>query len=573
MGSLIRVKQRRAGVLVSLPSIVSEHSFECGDIYSLYPLCDWARDIGFSIIQLLPLNDTGYGYSPYSAISAFAIDPLYISLYKLGLPNQSRKKEIRTLHNHPNRIRNEKIKCIREYYDSHQKAALKEAVDFLDKQPWCYSYGTFRVLYETYEGKNWWEWPKEFQNPLAAKDFIFSERREEVMFWVYLQKIAYDQLSAVKVHLEDKGIYLKGDMPILTARNSCDVWEHPEYFYMDLQAGAPPDHFSQSGQTWGFPVLNWDVLQKNHYSWWKDRLTYLEHFFHLYRIDHVIGMYRIWAIPREDKTALKGWFHPQFGIETSEFLKAGIDPKSMEAKGLIHEFKPNHYIFYWDFWKEESYQSLPEETKTKLFPLSQLHITEEEKHWREAGEAILEIFESFSSMVPCAEDLGSVPSFIRDSLFERQMIGIDVVRWTRSFATGEYIDEDHYRENAISVLSTHDTSLVMDWWKNEGDLESNLKFFFDRVGKPRPESENQILEGLLEFVFQTKSIFCIQLFQDLALGVPDVLQNPEKHRINYPGTPDHSNWTYRFPILIEEFASDFQRNFTLRKLVHSSGRN
>lgn len=93
MGSLIRVKQRRAGVLVSLPSIVSEHSFECGDIYSLYPLCDWAKDIGFSIIQLLPLNDTGYGYSPYSAISAFAIDPLYISLYKLGLPNKSRKKK------------------------------------------------------------------------------------------------------------------------------------------------------------------------------------------------------------------------------------------------------------------------------------------------------------------------------------------------------------------------------------------------------------------------------------------------------------------------------------------------
>lgn len=569
----MNVKQRRAGVLVSLPSIVSEHSFECGDIYSLYPLSNWAKDIGFSIIQLLPLNDTGFGYSPYSAISAFAIDPLYISLHLLGLPIRSRKREIKTLHNNPNRVRSIKIKAIREHFETNEKEVLKETSLFLQQQPWCYSYVTFRVLYESFEGKNWWDWPKEFQNPYKAKDFIFTEKREEAMFWVYLQKIAYDQLSAVKLHLEDNGLYLKGDMPILTARNSCDVWEHPEYFLMDLQAGAPPDQFSQTGQTWGFPVLNWEVLQKNHYAWWKDRLTYLEHFFHLYRIDHVIGMYRIWAIPKEDKTALKGWFHPQFGIETSEFLKVGLDPKFIESIGLIHEFKPNHYIFYWDFWKEESYQSLPEETKANLFPLSQLHISEEEKHWREAGEAIIEIFETFSSMVPCAEDLGSVPSFIRDSLYERQMIGIDVVRWTKSFTTGQFIDEDHYRENAISVLSTHDTSLVMDWWKNEGDQEEKLQFFFDRLGKPRPETEDQVLESLLDFAFQTKSIFSIQLFQDLALGVPDVLQNPEKHRINLPGTSDKDNWTYRFPILIEDFAEDFQRNFTLRKFVNSSGRN
>ncbi|MCG6148634.1 4-alpha-glucanotransferase [Leptospira levettii] len=573
MGSLIPIKQRRAGVLVSLSSIVSRHSFECGDIYSLYPLCDWAKDIGFSIIQLLPLNDTGYGYSPYSAISAFAIDPLYISLYKLGLPYKSRKNQIVNLQNNPIRVRDLKIKYLREFYLSHQKEAMRDALNFLEKQPWCYSYVSFRVLYETYEGKNWWEWPKEFQDPYNAKDKVFTEQREEALFWVYLQKIAFDQLNAVKLHLEDNGIFLKGDMPILTARNSCDVWEHPENFLLDLQAGAPPDHFSQTGQTWGFPVLNWEVLQKNHYSWWKDRLLYLENFFHLYRIDHVIGMYRIWAIPKEHRTALKGWFHPQFGIETSEFLKVGIDPNEMEKRGLIHEFKTNHYIFYWDFWKDEGYQSLPEEMKANLFPLSQLHINEEEKHWKESGETILEIFESFSSMVPCAEDLGSVPTFIRDSLFERQMIGIDVVRWTKSFTTGDYIEEDHYRENAISVLSTHDTSLVMEWWNREGELEPKLQFFFDRLGKPRPESEDQILEGLLDFVFQTKSVFSIQLFQDLAFGVSDVLLNPEKHRINYPGTPDHSNWTYRFPILIEDYAEDFKRNFTLRKLVHSSGRN
>ncbi|TGK86948.1 4-alpha-glucanotransferase [Leptospira noumeaensis] len=567
------VKQRRAGVLVSLPSIVSEHSFECGDIYSLYPLGDWAKDVGFSIIQLLPLNDTGFGYSPYSAISAFAIDPLYISLYKLDLNVKSRKREIRSLENHPIRIRNLKLEIIRKYFLENKKEVINEATYFLEKNPWCYSYVTFRILYEEYKGEGWWEWPKEFLDPNYAKEYIFSKKREEALFWVYLQKIAYDQLSELKTHYEDMGIYLKGDMPILTSRNSCDVWEHPEYFIMDLQAGAPPDDFSKTGQTWGFPVLNWDVLEKSNYSWWKERLSYLENFFHLYRVDHVIGMYRIWSIPKDDSTALRGWFHPQFGITKEEFLNVGLDPKRFELLGLIHEFIPDHYIFYWDFWKESGYQELNEETKAKLYPLSELHIKEEEKHWRESGEKILEIFESFSSMLPCAEDLGSVPSFIRESLFERQMIGIDVVRWTKSFTTGEFIPEKSYRENAISVLSTHDTSLALDWWKNEGDKEPKFQFFFDRLGKPRPESDDEILLGLLSFVFGTSSLFSIQLFQDLALGVPGVLENPEKHRINLPGTADHSNWIYRFPILIEDFASDFKRNLVLRKLILDSGRN
>lgn len=573
MESIRNVKLRRAGVLVSLPSIVSEHSLECGDIYSLYPLCDWAKDVGFSIIQLLPLNDTGFGYSPYSAISAFAIDPLYISLYKLNLNFKSRKREIRSLENHPIRIRNLKLDIIRKYYTENQKEAVKEATYFLEKHPWCYSYAAFRLLYEEFEGAGWWEWPKEFLDPNLAKEYIFSKRREEAFFWVYLQKIAFDQLSEVKTHYEDVGVYLKGDMPILTSRNSSDVWEHPEFFIMDLQAGAPPDDFSKTGQTWGFPVLDWEVLEKSNYSWWKDRLSYLENFFHLYRIDHVIGMFRIWAIPRADSTALHGWFHPQFGIAKEEFVKEGLDPKQFESLGLIHEFSPDHYIFYWDFWKKPTYQELVEETKAKLFPLSELHIKEEEKHWKESGERILEIFESFSSMLPCAEDLGSVPKFIRESLFERQMIGIDVVRWTKSFTTGEFIPEESYRENAISVLSTHDTSLVMEWWKKEGDLESKLQFFFDRLGKPRPGSDEDVVLGLLEFVFQTKSLFSIQLFQDLAIGVSDVWERPEKHRINLPGTPDQANWTYRFPILIEDFASDFKRNLTLRKLLLDSGRN
>jgi 4-alpha-glucanotransferase len=239
---------------------------------------------------------------------------------------------------------------------------------------------------------------------------------------------------------------------------------------------------------------------------------------------------------------------------------------------LIYEFKQDHFIFFWDFWKKESYINLSEEVKSKLFPLSELNLKEDEELWQKAGSAILELFSKHSNMTPCAEDLGSVPTFIRESLFELQMMGIDVVRWTRSFETGEFIPNDGYRKLAISTLSTHDTSLAMDWWKNEGDFNEKLNFFFLEQGKPVPKNDDEVLLGLLDFVFHTESVFSIQLMSDLCLFESEISSDPAGHRINIPGTPDSENWNYRFPFTIEEFAKNTERNQILRKLLLSSDR-
>lgn len=564
-------EKRRGGILVPLSSLLSKYSFESGDIYSLYPLGEFAKEVGFSIIQLLPLNDTGFGTSPYSAISAFAIDPLYISLHDLGIETYTRKKEFSRKINHE-RIRNAKLVALRKKYEENLVSNQTSAHQFLAKNPWCYAYAAFRQILSETNGSPWWTWKEDYQNPSQAKEICFSQKKDDTLFWVYLQKIAFDQLSAVKEHFEILGIFLKGDMPILTSKNSSDVWEYCDYFELNLHAGAPPDQFSPTGQNWGFPVLKWDVLKKTGYQWWKDRLRYLEHFFHLYRIDHVIGMYRIWAVPSHEETAVHGWFHPQIGTPKEKFLELGLNPDEFVAKHLIYEFKKDSFIFTWDFWKKSGYVELAEEIKAKLYPLSELNLANDENDWKEAGEEILDVFTSQSSMLPCAEDLGSVPNFIRESLSERQMLGIDVVRWTKSFETGDFIPPEGYRKFAISTLSTHDTSLVMDWWKREGNLDEKIEHFFTKRGKEKPNGDSEVLAGLLEFVFQTKSVFSIVMLQDICLNEPEILSKPEEHRINVPGTSESLNWNYRFPYLIEDFANNVERNQALRSLLIQAGR-
>ncbi|MDZ4726517.1 MAG: 4-alpha-glucanotransferase [Leptospira sp.] len=570
------ILKRRAGVLVPLSSILTKNSFECGDIASLVPLAHFAKEAGFSLLQLLPLNDTGIDTSPYSAISAFAIDPIYISLHALGVQITSRREKIASQRINHFRIRELKLIEIRKIFESDKTKNTNTALQFLSNFPWAYGYSAFRVLYDDYKGAEWSTWNKNHKEASKAKEEIFNTRKDEALFYAFVQSIAFEQLKKAKEELELIGVYLKGDMPILTSRNSADVWEYPEYFQLDLQAGAPPDAFSDDGQNWGFPILNWPNLRQTDFRWWRERLEYLENFFHLFRIDHVIGMYRIWAIPVAEKTARKGWFSPQIGTSKEQFDEVNLNPEDFVKLDLIHEFRKDHYIFYWDFWKNESYQNLPEEIKRVFFPLSEHNLKLDEITWNEAGEEILDAMDRFSRMIPCAEDLGAVPSFIRDSLKRRDMLGIDVVRWTRSLENGEYIPSKGYRETAISVLSTHDTSLVFEWWNSLQGQEKEYaeNFFFANTDEESfPKTNEEIALGLLEFAFSTNSLFSIQILQDLLYKDEyGITKDPSAHRVNIPGTEAETNWSYRFSMTIEDLISDKELIHNLRKLITQADR-
>ena len=581
---------KRAGVSLPLGSLLSRYSFEYGDIYSLRVLSEWARDTGISILQILPLNDTGFGRSPYSSISAFAIDPIYISFRLLGI--EDIQSDIKYIEKDRNKIKRNKLKILEKYFLSKYGEGLVSELNlFILENKWLDEYICFYLLDVVHKGIHWSNW-SQFYNPELSAGYK-KEKAKEYYFIAWLQKIAFEQLKEEKNRMEKLGVYLKGDMPILTSDHSADVWARPNLFNRELTSGAPPDYFNSNGQNWGFPVIEWKQMRKENFQWWKERLEFLGNFYHLYRIDHVLGMYRIWAIPRERDVAKYGFFHPQKGVSRKEFNQARLFPEDFEKLELIYEFKPDHYIFYWDFFKSPAYQALPEETKARFYPLSTLHLVKDEEHWRKAGDEILSFLFENSSMVPCAEDLGAVPAFVRESIHEFQLLGLDIIRWTRSFEDGSYIKPEGYRKNAVSALSVHDTSTAFGWWKECSEDDRNA--FKDLFPKPAPGpneknlpsysglkyNDEDVPEILLNIALQCASQFSIHMLQDYIIrgalgmdrnGLPGILSKPLDQRINVPGTPEEKNWNYVFPFLVDELLEDRELSQKIKSLILKSGR-
>lgn len=575
------IANRRAGVSFPLLSLLTKESLEGGDFHTLELMAQWGRQTGVSIIQILPLNDLGFGRSPYSSISAFAIDPLYISLYTLGINIRSRKEKIITLDVNMSRVRELKVQNLRIHYNKIFNETLKEVIkNFMNQHLWVSSYAAFKVLYNKNNGAHWKDWKYGSEYTVELQKEIQKENEDEFYFVIWIQYIAYQQLRDVKKKFEQEGVYLKGDMPILTSSNSADVWARRELFDLSLNSGAPPDNFSEEGQNWHFPIINWDQMKAQNYAWWKERLEYLEHFYHLYRIDHVLGMYRIWAIPLDAKSAKLGFYYPQYGVTREEFLEVGLNPDDFVKREIIYEFKKDTFIFYWDFYKLEGYYTLSEDVKRVLFPLSHKHLHEDEALWRKDGEEILNFFFEHTEMQACAEDLGAVPSFVRDSIHENKIIGLDIIRWTRSFEDGSFIPADKYRELAVSSLSVHDTSIALDWWNtvSHEDQRSFRKLIHLKSTHNEP---SEVLSAMLRFAFSTSSLFSINLLHDFLLDpsfFPDetnpnnLLYHPDKHRINVPGTPEDKNWSYRFPFYVEDLLANVRHIEEIRFMLEESGR-
>lgn len=574
--------KKRAGCAFPLISLVSRESFECGDFYSLQNMISWAKKTGLSIIQILPLNDLGKGRSPYSSVSAFAIDPIYISLKLLGLPQRSRSKFIKSCRINIGRVRELKISYLGQFFQKEWSKNLQKKLDrFLqDHADWLPTYAAFKVLYEKNDGEQWqnWSYGSQYSQDLPAE--ICQKHQQEYYFWAWTQMVASEQLHSTKQLFEQEGVFLKGDLPILTSGNSADVWSKPHFFNTGMTAGAPPDFFNADGQNWGFPVIEWQEMKKSSYSWWKQRLAWVNNFYHMYRIDHVLGMFRIWAIPPNAKSAKKGYFYPQKGVPREDFTKQKLVPEDYVKRGLIYEATPDHFVFYWDFWKEDSYQELPESIKAPLYPLSDKYLKEDESYWQKAGEDVLNNLMASSDLFPCVEDLGAVPSFVRDTIHYNHLIGIDVIRWTRSFEDGSYIPAKKYRENAVSTLSVHDTSIAAAWWHEIGPEEK--KAFLQLLQLKEEPKKEKLAEEMLNFALQTNSQFSINLLHDFILetgfyseksnGELDILETPEKHRINTPGTPEDLNWGYRFPFFSEDLCERDSLNQKIFQMVEKANR-
>ncbi|MDR1108997.1 MAG: 4-alpha-glucanotransferase [Spirochaetaceae bacterium] len=331
---------RLIGTVVPVGALRGERSLGVGEFPDLVEFAQWAVKMGLGLIQLLPVNDTGYESSPYSALTAFALHPLYLRIGDLPeaagcageLAAIGRRFEGKERFPYYEILR-AKMELLRKIYAAHA-AEIGARADsggslgqWIGKNPWVKEYAVFRRLKEKNSEKSWKEWDS--HRTVTAKDIEAlwekAEFRGEHLFWAWLQEALDTQFSQAAAALAEAGICLEGDLPILMNEDSCDVWAHGEYFRQDLSAGAPPDMYSPGGQNWGFPIYDWEAQAKDNYAWWRQRLKTAEKYYRAYRIDHVLGFFRIWAAPREDHSSVLGRFIPAVPIGARDLAGLGFD--------------------------------------------------------------------------------------------------------------------------------------------------------------------------------------------------------------------------------------------------------
>ena len=333
---------RGAGVAVPVFSLRSADSFGVGDFLDLKLLADWASETGQRLIQILPINDTTTDYTwsdsyPYAAISVHALHPIYLRVDALSqpLPPESLGKYHQTQErlqhlpevNYPEVIQ-EKLKFAREVFEQHRQKILRDRSFksfFKQNEGWLKPYAVFCVMRDKYRTPDFSRW-KSHRKYLAGKaESLFSENHKEypaIMFHCWLQYELHLQLSDAVAYLHEKGIMLKGDLPIGIFRNSVDAWQYPHLFDTDYQTGAPPDAFSEIGQNWGFPTYRWEVMKKDDYAWWQSRFEVMDRYFDAIRIDHILGFFRIWKMPWDAMHGVLGHFDPAIGFSKEELISA-----------------------------------------------------------------------------------------------------------------------------------------------------------------------------------------------------------------------------------------------------------
>ena len=335
---------RLAGMLVPVFSLRSEGSFGVGDFGDLKKMVDLVCDTGQRVLQILPVNDTTTTHSwtdsyPYSCISIFAIHPQYADLRQLpALTNAKQRNDFEALRQQLNalpqidyeQVNNAKITYLRLLFSQEGSKVLssKDFKEFLEEAgQWLVPYAQYCVLRDKYGTACFEQWPDHNtwnETDRAALLNTRSSQYREASFWYYVQFVLHKQLLDAHQYARKSHVVLKGDIPIGVSRYGCDVWTEPRYFNLNGQAGAPPDDFSVNGQNWGFPTYNWDEMLKDGCQWWIRRFQNMAQYFDAYRIDHVLGFFRIWEIPVNAVHGLLGQFQPALGMTREEIESYGL---------------------------------------------------------------------------------------------------------------------------------------------------------------------------------------------------------------------------------------------------------
>ena len=407
--------RKLAGTQVPVFSLRSEKSAGVGDFGDLKTMIDLVASTGQKVLQLLPINDTTITHTwtdsyPYSCISVFAIHPMYADLHalpelkdaKARAAAEKKREQLNSLSQIDyEQVNDFKINYLHQIFEQEGKKIISGA-DFkafiLETQQWLVPYAQYSYLRDKNGTADFTQWPDHnVWDEAERKDLTNPETEayKNVEFFYFVQFILNKQMQEAHEHAKAKGVILKGDIPIGVHRHSCDVWMEPKYFNMNGQAGAPPDDFSVNGQNWGFPTYNWDEMLKDGCQWWTRRFQNMSKYFDAYRIDHVLGFFRIWEIPVDSVHGLLGQFAPSLGMTREEIQGYGLNFQEDRflrpfitdwiLGRMFHERAGEVKEKYLDRLDEERYQmKLEVDTQRKVEALF-AGVTDEKEIWLRDG--------------------------------------------------------------------------------------------------------------------------------------------------------------------------------------------
>lgn len=329
---------RGAGTALPLFSLRSASGFGTGEFPDLRKLIDWAAATGQRVVQLLPVNDTirtgtrSDSY-PYNAVSSFALHPLYLSLIGAGLqPDARYRRQQRRLNALP-AVDYEAVMRLKLDWARLLFRRTWETVRTTDgyaafetqNRLWLEPYAAFSALRDRFGTADFRQWGDYARYDEQRLRVFRNENRAAIDFYCFLQYHLHSQLSDASRYARQRGVVLKGDIPIGVSPSSADVWQYPHLFHLDGQAGAPPDAFAATGQNWGFPTYDWEHMAQDGYAWWQARMAKMAEYFDAFRIDHILGFFRIWEIPVHAVHGLLGYFNPALPYSADELRGMGFD--------------------------------------------------------------------------------------------------------------------------------------------------------------------------------------------------------------------------------------------------------
>ena len=513
---------RGAGTAIPVFSLRTESDFGIGEFKDLRPLVDWAAATGQCIIQLLPVHDTTRKGEwkdsyPYSPISSFALHPLYINLQALGIREtvafKKEQAELNALEDldYP-RVFQAKMKYIRKAFKTRGARDMDTP-----------GFKKF-VLENEY-------WLEEYAQFCAKRDSLEPE------YYRWMQWHLDKQFAAEVKYARGRGVSLKGDLPIGVSSDSAEAYWHPELFNLDSTAGAPPDYFSKDGQNWGFPTYNWEEMAKDDFAWWKARLRKMSQYFDAFRIDHILGFFRIWEIPAGIRSGLAGHFNPALPYSPEEIYNMHLP-----IDGLFHE-DPRHPGMYQPLINPAS-QNLPQWQQERFGALyNDFFYHRHDEFWRRNAERKLPELLGATGMLACGEDLGMVPDCVPGVMDHERILSLRM----RGME-----NEGPWKQLSVCATSSHDMETLR--------MQCNHD--------PEPwEVRNMLWEFLA-----SPSMLAIFPLQDwVALDKRFRRADRNVERINYPADSDN-HWKFRIHFNLQDLMQESELNVAVTGLLKDSSR-